>query len=248
MGIDAAFGIKLIETQPLVAGKLSSVMLGRQGLRVGPKGRRFFRRALRAAGLEVDYSLYRQDDGFAETFLEKIGYPPTKSLDYSDYEACDFTHDLNEPIPAKLRRKFDVIIDGGTIEHVFNTPQALDNVFHMLKDDGIFISVNGMTGWAGHGFYQFSPELVWRYWQDTRQCIVKTCDAVCHDPSLPVVHVSDTGKAGARFRGRDLHGRWYLYYVIQKPPNANQIRKVQNVQQGDYAVRWAKTPSEQTKS
>ncbi len=247
MGIDNAFGIKLIETAGLVANKSSGVMLGRQGMHIGPNGRRYFRQALQAADLPTDLGHYQQDDGFSETFFAQIGYPAMKSMDYSDYEACDYTHDLNEPLPKALRGKFDVIVDGGTIEHVFNTPQALDNVFHMLKDDGIFISVNGMTGWAGHGFYQFSPELVWRYWQDTRRCIVHTCDAVPINPATPTIHVADTGKAGSRFRGRDMQGRWYLYYVIQKPPNANAIEKVQNVQQGDYAVRWDNAPQQPLK-
>lgn len=238
LGVDISFGIKLIEAAPLVAGKSIGLMLGRQGLHVGMGGRRYFRQALRAANLPPDYDHYHQEDGFSETFLKKIGYPKVKSMDFSDYEACDYTHDLNAPVPKKLRDKFDVIIDGGTIEHVFNTPQALDNVFHMLKKDGIFISINGLTGWAGHGFYQFSPELVWRYWQDTRNCDVKICDAVSIDPSQPTIHVSDTGKAGSRFRGGKLQGRWYLYYVIQKTAKANPAETIQNIQQGDYAVRW----------
>lgn len=244
MGIDAAFAAKLIETSPLVRDKSAGVMLGRQRFRVPPRGRRSFRQALREIGLTPDYATYQQDDGFAETFFDGIGFPKMQSLDYSDYENCDYTHDLNEPLPDSLRNTFDVIVDGGTIEHVFNTPQALDNVFHMLKDDGVFISINGMTGWAGHGFYQFSPELVWRYWQDTRRCAVKTCDAVCVDPTQPTIHVSDTGKAGSRFRAKGMQGRWYLYYVVQKSAGANDAETIQNIQQGDYAVRWENAETE----
>ncbi|MEJ8560575.1 hypothetical protein QTO30_04555 [Yoonia sp. GPGPB17] len=201
--------------------------------------RAYFRRALRAADLHPKYSHYMQEDGYAETFFARIGYPPVKSMDASAYEGSDITHDLNDPLPDDLRGRFDVIIDGGTIEHVFHTPQALDNVFHMLKDDGIFISINGMTGWAGHGFYQFSPELVWRYWQDTRRCAVETCAAVSIDPSQPTIHVADTGKRGARFRSKRLTGRWYLYYVVRKLSTANDIPQVTKVQQGDYAATWS---------
>ena len=247
MGVDAAFGIKLIEARPWVDGKSTAVMLGRQSFRIPPGRRRFFRRALRNAGLVVDYNAYQQEDGFSETFFDRIGYPPMQSMDFSDYEACDYTHDLNDPLPETLKGKFDVIVDGGTIEHVFNTPQALDNVFHMLKDDGIFISINGMTGWAGHGFYQFSPELVWRYWQDARQCTVNTCQAVSIDSTQPAIQVTDTGKAGARFRGAGLQGRWYLFYVVQKSANANASETIANLQQGDYAARWeAVTPSQES--
>jgi len=38
--------------------------------------------------------------------------------------------------------------------------------------------------------------------------------------------------------GRDLHGRWCLYYVIPKPAGANPVKKVPNNQKGDYAVHW----------
>ena len=171
-----------------------------------------------------------------------------QSMDFSDYESCDHTHDLNDPVPKELKGRFDVIVDGGTIEHVFNTSQALDNVFHMLKDDGVFISINGMTDWAGHGFYQFSPELVWRYWQDARHCAVKTCQAVSIDPSQPAIHVTDTGKAGSRFRGGKLQGRWYLYHVVQKTPDANDRAAITNLQQGDYAARWQVATSSQESS
>lgn len=240
LAIDSAFGIQLIKAMPIVSDKSSAVMLGRQSLRVRRGQRPYFKQALRTAGLPLRYSYYQQEDGFAEAFFERIGYPPLTSMDASTYEGCDFVQDLNDPIESDLFGRFDVIIDGGTIEHVFNIPQALDNVFHMLKDDGIFISINGMTGWAGHGFYQFSPELVWRYWQDTRRCAVETCAAVCTDPSQATIEVADTGKGGARFRSKGLMGRWYLFYIIRKLYTANDVMQVTKTQQGDYAATWGK--------
>ncbi|PHS19401.1 MAG: hypothetical protein COA78_00810 [Blastopirellula sp.] len=239
MGIDCAFALQLLDTAPLVQGKTSAVMLGRQSLSIRRGHRKHFRRALAARDMSRNYPDYLQEDGFAETFLENIGFPKMQSMDFSEYEDCDITHDLNDPVPQHLRSKFDVVIDGGTIEHVFNTPQALDNVFHMLSPGGIFLSINGMTGWAGHGFYQFSPELVWRYWQDARGCEVECCRGVSIDPTMPVVEVSDTGKTGARFRARKLEGRWYLYYAIRKSADANPTERISNVAQGDYAVKWA---------
>jgi len=238
MGIDSAFALQLLQTAPLVAGKSNAVMLGRQSLALKRGNAKPLKRALAAAKLSKDLSDYAQDDNFAENFLNKIGYPPMKSMDASSYEACDYNHDLNDPLPNDLRGAFDVVIDGGTIEHVFNTPRALDNVFHMLADDGIFISINGMQGWAGHGFYQFSPELVWRYWQDARNCTVHTCTAVPIDPAKNVRDAPDTGKGGARFRARGMEGRWYLYYVVGKSAQANRTETITRTHQGDYVVQW----------
>ena len=239
MGIDAQLASQLIAARELVAGKRTAVMLGRQGFRIKGKYRRYVRQALRRAGLNPSIADYQQQDGFSETFLTKIGYPEVLSLDASPYENADLTHDLNEPLTDDLRDRFDVIIDGGTIEHVFNTPQALDNVFHMLRKGGIFISINGITGWAGHGFYQFSPELVWRYWKDARHCILHECVAVPHDMTADKPRPApDTGQRGRRFRGAGMEGRWYLFYIIERGPDAVAVERITNVSQGDYSVRW----------
>ncbi len=239
MGIDAQLAGQLIAARDLVAGKQSCVMLGRQKFHIKGKFRRHVRRALRRAGLSADISEYEQEDGFAETFLRKIGYPDPVSLDASAYEGCELTHDLNEPLPDTLRDRFDVIIDGGTLEHVYNTPQALDNVFHMLRPGGIFLSINGITGWAGHGFYQFSPELVWRYWKDARRCILHYCAAVPLDVNADKPRPApDTGERGRRFRGAGMQGRWYLFYIIERGAEAVSVERIHNLSQGDYAVRW----------
>lgn len=249
MGIDIAVAMQLVAARDYVLGTAAKpdaaaekpagrgLMLGRQRLRLPGKGRRRLRQALRHAGLSADIPDYLQDDGYAETFLQKIGYPAFQSMDISGYEGCDVTHDLNQPVPKALHGAFDVIIDGGTLEHVYNVPAALDNVYAMLAPGGVFISVNGLTGWAGHGFYQFGPELAWRYWQDMRQCAVNHCAAVPLDPEEAPVAIRDTGARGARFRGAGLNGRWYLAYVVSKPAGAVAAPKG-GVLQGDYQVRW----------
>jgi len=239
MGIDAQLASQLVAARGLVADKENCVMLGRQRFHIKGKHRRYVRRTLMAAGLNPDIPEYEQADGFAESFLTKIGYPEPRSLDASDYEKCDMVHDLNEPVPEDMRDRFDVIIDGGTLEHVYNTPQALDNVFHMLRAGGIFMSINGITGWAGHGFYQFSPELVWRYWKDARRCVLHECAAVPHDVTGAKPRPApDTGEAGRRFQGAGMEGRWYLFYIIERGPVAVTAERITNVSQGDYSVRW----------
>lgn len=241
MGIDIQFARSLIQDHSQFEGKKDSVMLGRQGWAVRKRYGSALRQAMKAAGVPRDMSRLAGEDGFAEPFFDLLGLPDIKSMDMSAYENCDFVHDLNEPPSDDLRNRFDVIIDGGTIEHVFNTPQALDTVFHMLREDGLFISINGMTGWAGHGFYQFSPELVWRYWREARGCEVIRCLALPENPALETRDVTDTGKTGRRFRGRNMPGRWYLYYVIRKSAGFNPAERITNTQQSDYAVKWAKS-------
>ena len=209
MGIDIQFARSLIHDRAHFEGKSDAVMLGRQRWSVRKRYNVLLRRTMKAADVPRAADKWAGEDGFAEPFFGLIGLDGIKSMDMSAYENCDLVHDLNEPPRDDLRGAFDVIIDGGTIEHVFNTPQALDGVFHMLRPEGIFISINGMTGWTGHGFYQFSPELVWRYWREARGCEVLRCLALPEDPAQDTRDVTDTGKIGQRFRGRKMLGRWY---------------------------------------
>ena len=59
-----------------------------------------------------------------------------------------------------------MIIEAGTIEHVFNFPVAINNCMEALKIDGHFIAITPVNNQMGHGFYQFSPELFYRVFSE----------------------------------------------------------------------------------
>jgi hypothetical protein len=86
------------------------------------------------------------------------------SMDYSDYQGANIIHDLNLPIGENLTEKYDTLIDLGTLEHVFNVVQALDNCDRLIKVGGKIIHVLPANNFNGHGFYQFSPELFFTYY------------------------------------------------------------------------------------
>jgi hypothetical protein len=54
---------------------------------------------------------------FAEDILAPLGFE-VSSVDASDYEGATIVHDLNIPIPRELVEQFDIVWDGGTLEHV----------------------------------------------------------------------------------------------------------------------------------
>lgn len=91
-------------------------------------------------------------------FRMMCGQAP-ETLDVSDYEQADHIHDLNRPAPDHLVGRFGTIIDGGTLEHVFDVPQTLRNMKAMLRPGGRIIHINPMNNWSEHGFYQLSPTL-----------------------------------------------------------------------------------------
>lgn len=106
---------------------------------------------------------------WAEPLFETLGADQIESMDYSNYEGASLIHDLNHPWPGqKPPRQFDIVFDGGTLEHIFNLPQALLNAMSLVKVGGIFLSVTPNDGWLGHGFHQLQPELFFRFFTPER--------------------------------------------------------------------------------
>ena len=139
------------------------LMLGRQNVLTRPAETV---QLFRSYGLEPDQRLLDPDayekPPFAEPFFHALGATTCESMDYSAYEGATLLHNLNEPISAELREKHDLVFDGGTLEHVFNFPQALHNAMQMVKPGGWYAAFTPGNNWFGHGFYQFSPELYYR--------------------------------------------------------------------------------------
>src|SRR6266487_4037593 len=97
-------------------------------------------------------------------FFRLLGLTDIKALDYSAYENAEIIHDLNLPVPNELRDRFDLIVDAGTTEHVFDVRQSLTNIAHMLKPGGRIIHISPANNYTNHGFYQFSPTLYFDYY------------------------------------------------------------------------------------
>ena len=98
-------------------------------------------------------------------FFHYLNVKKLHVMDYSDYQGADIIHDLNYPIRHDLEEAFDVVVDGGTLEHIFNFPTAISNCMRMLKKGGSLFIFSNANNHCGHGFYQFSPELFFRIFQ-----------------------------------------------------------------------------------
>ena len=79
-------------------------------------------------------------------FRDTLGVQDFHTMDYSDYEGADLLHDLNSPLAPEHYGRFDAIVDGGTLEHIFNVPEALKSYMRLVKVGGrifIFTPANG---------------------------------------------------------------------------------------------------------
>jgi hypothetical protein len=115
-----------------------------------------------AIGISDAAALVHAGNGYSEPLLRCIGARNVDSLDASAYEGATLVHDLNEPLPDELRGKYSLVFDGGSLEHVFNFPQALKNCMEAVTLGGHLITITPANNYFGHGFYQFSPELFYR--------------------------------------------------------------------------------------
>jgi hypothetical protein len=98
---------------------------------------------------------------YGEDLFRLFGASQVDSLDGSSYEKATFVHDLNHPTPPHLSERFSIVHDGGTLEHVFNLPQALKTCMEMVRVGGHFIQVTVANNYMGHGFWQLSPDVIY---------------------------------------------------------------------------------------
>jgi len=215
-------------------------MLGRQKFDIERPIRHLCEETLEKNGYSgVSRFSLLQDDKYAEKLMKFLGFGDIETMDFSDYEGATVLHDLNHLPPAELEEQFDFIFDGGTIEHVFNVPNALESIYRMLKPGGRFLSMNGFNGWMGHGMYQFNPELVWTFWRRACNCKVIDCRAVPKELPQDTGHtiMPDPAETGVRLKlAKGVGaGRVYLSYEIEKTPESHLP---DFALQSDYETKW----------
>jgi SAM-dependent methyltransferase len=156
----------LLWTKNLGVSFERTLTLGHQGFYCPPSK---FKRAIKDFGIsctpdEINrcFSHAPMTSLYADKFFRFLGAKEITSVDRSNFEDATLLHDLNERFPENLRGQFDLVMDGGTLEHIFNYPVALRNCLELLRVGGHFVTITPASGQMGHGFYQFSPELFFR--------------------------------------------------------------------------------------
>ena len=164
MGLDKN-GVKLLLHAKQLGVKFDRVAtIGRQMLYVKEKEMKhlLISAGLDDAGSETGFKL----NSYAEAFFKKLGAERSDSLDASAYEDATIIHDMNLPLPKEFFSRYSVVIDGGSLEHVFNFPVAIKNCMNLIEKDGYYIGITPANNFLGHGFYQFSPELYYRIFSE----------------------------------------------------------------------------------
>lgn len=97
--------------------------------------------------------------------FQAMGFDEARSVDISTFEGADYAFDLNnEGLGAVTGNDYQLVFDGGTMEHVFDTRQVLANVFSATAVGGYVVHLGPSNNTVDHGFYQFSPTLYYDYY------------------------------------------------------------------------------------
>lgn len=123
------------------------------------------RRIMALCGMPAD----RLRDGLPqltdEEFFGIFSFDAIEVSDVSTDMKAGVVHDLNSAeVDPVHRGRFDVIFDGGTMEHVFHAPNVFAAIHGFLAESGRIIHNTPASNSIDHGFYSFSPCLYHEYY------------------------------------------------------------------------------------
>lgn len=175
-------------------------------------------------------------DRYCEPLLRDcFGADAVESIDNSPYERASHVHDFNRPLPDALRGRYDTVVDGGSLEHIYNVPQALENCSALCRPGGQVLHVLPANNQCGHGFWQFSPELFFS--------LYSTANGYA-DTEVFIADLADTTrwfKVNAPAKGRrvDIASATELYVLVRTVLPEGRFSH-DNVQQSDYIQAWGR--------
>lgn len=185
---------------------------------------------------------YRLGD-YADEFIRQcLGASSITVIDHSDYEGADRVHDLNQPLPGDLVEQFDAVIEAGTLEHVFNFPVAIASLMTAVKVGGSIFLTTPANNLCGHGFYQFSPELMYRVFSPENGFTVRGVTflearfpAVESTPIVRVRRVADPAVVGRRV---GLRSRRPVMMAVEATRVERRTPFATTPLQSDYVAKW----------
>lgn len=191
--------------------------------------------------------------GPCEEILKVVtGATEVVSIDASDYEGATIVHDMNLPLRTgrpDLVGRFDLVIDGGSLEHVFNFPVAVENLMALCRVGGCVISANPANNLCGHGFYQFTPELMHRLYSEqngfsSEYVLLTICNSLSveRDRQPRTFQVVDPSSLGRRVLINNC--KPVMIRILARKIDDCPLDPTE-VQQSDYTAAWSGNHSTQ---
>ena len=138
-------------------------------------------------------------------------------------------YDLNNPV--SLEKRFNVLLNLGTGEHVFNVYQFFKTGHDLTVPGGIMIHGSmPFTGWYDHGFYSFHPTFYWDMAISNEYEVIALVYAELSPPKLVQIDTPDQVVDMAEKKQIARHS--LLYAILRK---AHVERDFSHPMQGYYA-------------
>lgn len=182
------------------------------------------------------------NSAYADQFFKALGATQLDFMDASAYEGATVLHDLNTPLAPEHHGKWSTVFDGGTLEHVFNFPEAILSCMNAVRKGGHFISITPWNNFAGHGFYQFSPELFYRIFCPENGFLVRRM-LISKNGRWYSVTDPNTLKSRVEYSGRE---ETSLYLCAERIGNSTPLGNWP--QQSDYSSLWSRDAEHQVAS
>jgi len=134
----------------------------------------------------------RVADGFPEdrsdqitdnAFFAMLGITDVEALDFSPVGNPDYIVEFNDPVPIELHNKYNLVVDGGTFDHLFDMRQAFANVANMVKTGGRVVQWNACPNYLENNtYFLFSPSVFLDFYELNKFKDCKTYVAVSRNP------------------------------------------------------------------
>lgn len=91
-------------------------------------------------------------------YFKAIGYDDYYSIDINGaYGSLEFDLNLDIRNTYNFRNQYDLVINNGTGEHVFNQHSLYLNFHNLCKKNGLMVNIVPFIDWINHGFYNYNP-------------------------------------------------------------------------------------------
>lgn len=173
-----------------------------------------------------------------EVVLKAIGFDTVDVADYSSYDGAAITLDLNGMnVTDENKEEYDFVLDAGTIEHVYNIPNALANVFNLLKVGGKFVFYVPFRHDRGLlAYYGINPALLFDYFVANEWKINGFIPHMYKSATQEVIELQGMDFAELPYIGLDYAG--YTWGCVTKAASTTHDR---NPLEGDFATQWDKS-------
>lgn len=228
MGIDT-HALQLLRHAKTRHGDLGTTLtLGRLAVLLGPRAMRKWTGHTQGAWCEP-------------LLRDRFGAGEVDSIDNSDYEGATIVADFNQPVSGDLANRYDSVLDFGFTEHIFDAAQSLRNIASLCRIGGRILHVLPSNGFCGHGFYQFSPEMLLSWYSadngfsEVDVFLADLCDTRHW-------YRVDPPKNGERINIRS-SGEVYIIALAKRTGQQHAV-----AQQSDYSFLWKDSAGKQVAS